>query len=472
MRFSRPCCLLLAAAIIACGGAPPQGELTATARFDLQQAPADAVCVQITVTGATRTVTRSFGLATGQSTASLTASGLPIGAVVVTGNAYGVLCGSVIGTTTVNWVVTPVSTAFTVAGPNAIALTLVRNGQATVSIDFQDDQRTVSTLAGTALAGGTADGTGAAARFNSPSGIAVDNAGNAYLADANSNTIRKIVIATAAVTTFAGSSGAPAAEVDGTGSAARFNFPFGVAVDAAGSNLYVSDSNGCTVRKIVLATAAVSTIAGQPCTTTSADGTGAAARFLNPQGLALDGAGNLYVADQLTIRQVVLATGAVTTVAGSSLSSGYSDGPAASARFAAARGIAFDGAALWIAEGNPNHVIRKLVLLPSPLVSTFAGSGVPAETDGVGTGAAFAGPSFLAADGRGNLIVPDGASTTIRKVVEASGVVVTIAGAPGLIGSTDGVGSAARFNGPIAAAVDSSGVVYVADVANQNIRKL
>ena len=173
----------------------------------------------------------------------------------------------------------------------------------------------VNTLAGQPLTSGSADGIGSAARFYYPSGVAADNAGNLYVADTDNDTIRKIVAATGAVTTLAGQAGSSGSD-DGVASAARFNGPSGVAVDGAG-DVYVADTLNNTLRKIT-ASGVVSTLAGLTETAGSTDGTGSAALFWGPQGLAIDSGGNLYVADtnNHTIRKVVPATGVVTTVAG------------------------------------------------------------------------------------------------------------------------------------------------------------
>src|SRR5262249_12776754 len=159
---------------------------------------------------------------------------------------------------------------------------------------------------------GNVDGTGAAARFGGPGSVASDGAGNLYATDGS--TIRKVVIATGAVTTFAGAPGQPCS-ADGTGTAARFASVVGIASHGAG-NLYVADSGNNTIRKIVIATGVVTTLAGTAYQLGSANGTGAAARFNGPNGIASDGAGNLYATDGNTIRRIVIATGAVTRLAG------------------------------------------------------------------------------------------------------------------------------------------------------------
>jgi hypothetical protein len=174
----------------------------------------------------------------------------------------------------------------------------------------------VTTLAGAAGSSGATDAVGTAATFSSPRAIAADSAGNLYVADTNNHTIRKIVIATGAVTTFAGTAGV-SGSTDAIGTAARFNRPMGITADGAGY-LHVVDSYNHTIRKIEIATANVTTLAGLAASSGSTDGIGAAARFQYPYGVTADGKGNLYVSDSenKTIRRIVLATGEVSTIAG------------------------------------------------------------------------------------------------------------------------------------------------------------
>jgi len=367
----------------------------------------------------------------------------------------------------------------------------------------------VNTLAGQAGVKGSADGTGAAAQFNTPLSVALDGAGNLYVADANNATIRKIVLTNAAVTTLAGQAGLQGS-TDGTGTAARFWLPVGVIGDGAG-NLYVTDDSNNQVRKIVLATAAVTTLAGQGGMAGSTDGTGTAALFNNPSGIAVDGP-NLYVTDtdNHTIRKIVLATAAVTTLAGLAPKVGSWDGMGAAARLNYPTGIASDGAGNLYVADTGNGTIRKIVpatalvttlapfsllngvasdgaanlyvaanqaiykvTLPSGSVAPLAGKpGSPGAVDGTGSAAQFSYPSGMAGDGAGNLYVADVANHTIRKIVLATGAVTTPWGLPGNAGSTDGTGSAARFNQPLGMASDGADNMYVTDNGNHTIRKI
>ena len=226
----------------------------------------------------------------------------------------------------------------------------------------------VSTLAGS-LTSGSTDGAGSAAGFWNPKGITTDGR-NLYVADGTNFTIRKVGIAFANVTTIAGSAG-NSGSADGTGPGARFSSLAGMTSD--GTNLYVVDAGNNTIRKVVIATGAVTTLCGSASNAGSADGTGAAARFNSPQGLTTDGA-NLYVADSGndTIRRIVIATGAVTTLAGSPGIVGSTDDTGSLARFSNPQGLTTDGANLYVTDSG-NDTIRRVSLLTGA-VTTFAGS--------------------------------------------------------------------------------------------------
>ncbi len=213
-----------------------------------------------------------------------------------------------------------------------------------------------STLAGTPGAQGSIDGVGGAAQFYLPYGITTDGS-NLYIADTNNNTIRKVVIATGAVTTLAGTAGITGS-TDATGAAARFDLPGDITTD--GTNLYVADSGNSTIRKVVIATGAVTTLAGTAGMQGSTDATGAKARFVFPVGITTDGV-NLYVADDSnnTIRKVVIATGAVTTLAGTAGITGSTDATGAAASFNSPEGVTTDGVQLYVCD-SLNDTIRSI----------------------------------------------------------------------------------------------------------------
>ncbi len=327
---------------------------------------------------------------------------------------------------------------------------------------------TFGTVAGWA-GQGSADGTGSNARFNNPASVAVDGAGTVYVADVASHTIRKITPA-GAVSTLAGSAGF-SGSADGTGTAAQFNQPQGVAADSAG-NVYVADTGNHTIRKITAA-GVVSTLAGSAGANGSADGAGSSARFYQPEGVAMDSAGNVYVADTWnhTIRKIT-ASGVVSTLAGSAGNYGSADGTGSGARFYQPQGVAVDGAGNVYVADTGNQTVRKIT--PGGVASTPAGlAGNYGSVNGTGPNARFYGPAGVAADGLGNVYVADYFNQTVRKMTPA-GVVSTLAGSAGSYGSADGTNSAARFWGPAGVAVSgtNSVTVYVADAGNGTIRQL
>ncbi len=324
----------------------------------------------------------------------------------------------------------------------------------------------VTTLAGQAGVSGSADGTGAAASFNQPYGIATDSTGNVYVADSFSHTIRKITPA-GLVTTLAGKVGV-SGSADGIGTAASFNQPYGIATDSTG-NVFVADSGNNTIRKIT-PDGAVTTFAGKPGVSGSADGTGAAASFFYPSAITADSGGNIYVTDSRnnSIRKIT-PLGAVTTLAGGG-GSGSADGTGAAASFYYPVGIATDGTGNVFAADTFNHTVRKIT--PSGAVTTLAGVvAVFGSADGTGAAASFKRVDSIATDSTGNVFAADTFNHTIRKITP-SGAVTTLAGSADVPGSADGTGAVATFNYPQGIATDRTGNIYVADTGNHTIRKI
>ena len=337
---------------------------------------------------------------------------------------------------------------------------------------------TFTTLAGSAGNFGSTDGTNGTARFLSPTGAALDSATNLYVTDGNA--IRRLSQSGTnwVVSTLAGVAGQHGA-FDGTNSSARFNFPNDVAVDGAG-NLYVADTYNDDIRKVtpVGTNWVVSTIAGVAGTNGPADGTNSGARFNNPYGIALDGAGNLYVADtgNNTIRKVAPAgtNWVVSTIAGQAGPGGSADGTNATARFNGPAALAVDSTNnIYVADFG-NNTIRKVTPMGTNwVVSTLAGLALASgSADGTNNNARFNQPQGIAVDAGGRLYVADSGNDTIRKLRPAgtNWIVTTLAGLAGATGSADGTGSAARFNSPDGIAIDSGGSAYVVDAGNFTVR--
>ncbi|WP_157716605.1 NHL domain-containing protein, partial [Roseivirga ehrenbergii] len=321
---------------------------------------------------------------------------------------------------------------------------------------------TVSTFAGSGTSG-YADGTGTAASFGQPFGMVVDNTGNLYVSS-YSHRIRKITPA-GVVSIFAGSGDYGSA--NGTGTAASFANPSGMAMDAAG-NLFVADFGNHTIRKITPA-GVVTTFAGMNGVRGSADATGTNASFSGPIGMAIDGSDNLYVTELVNNRiRKITPTGVVTTFAGSGSGTPV-DGTGLVAAFGGPDAIEIDESGnLYVTEQN-SHLVRKIT--PAGVVTTIAGTGSTGSADGTGTSASFNTPYDVLVDGSNNLLIADAFNHTIRKITPA-GEVTTIAGLALNTGSENGAGTDARFNSPIGLAMNSDGEVFVAELGNHLIRKI
>jgi len=393
--------------------------------------------------------------------------------------------------------VSPVGrTTYTLAGANA-------NGSGTRSLKV--GAQGLDLVAGNAIGFGHQDGKGTAASFFLINGLAADGSGNLYASDCLNSTLRKID-PSGNVTTVAGMVGKPGS-VDGPGASAQFQFPWGLAADAAG-NVYIGDRWNSVVRKLDT-TGNVTTVAGTAGQFGSSDSPGAT--FGWPSQVAVDAAGNLYISDTYfhTIRKRD-TSGTVTTIAGQAGTSGYVNGPTpTSSTFTSPEGLAFDAAGnLYVAEAGDIRVITQ-----AGAVGTLAGQPNLGFTNATGTAAQFRKLRSLVLDGAGNLYVADPGNKAVRMVVIATGGVTTlatpsgvepfalawvigrglafgdatqsllyvgppagpftlVAGTPFVQGSADGAGSAATFNVPSGACVDTGGNAYVTDGNNHTIRKV
>jgi NHL repeat len=319
----------------------------------------------------------------------------------------------------------------------------------------------VSTFAGSGTFG-FVNGNATAAQFSYPVGVAIDTSGTLYVADIFNDVVRRVTTG-GVVSTFAGSG--ISGWADGPAATAQFNSPSGVAVDAAG-NVFVADLNNHRIRKIT-SSGVVSTLAGTG-NQGFVNGPGAVAEFDNPYGLAVDASGNVYVAETANhaIRKITPA-GVVSTLAGSG-TSGSADGIGPAASFYGPSSVAVTSTGDVFVADRMNHLIRKVT--PSGVVTTFAGTGLPGSADGLGSVASFWAPTGVGVDAAGNVVVADENGNKIRAITP-SGVVSTVAGT-GSAGSADGPSTAASFFAPYGVAVDPAGNIFVGDAFNSKVRRI
>jgi streptogramin lyase len=338
-------------------------------------------------------------------------------------------------------------------------------GQSSLEYDFTN-------FVGTAGSTGSSNGFGMTAQFSNPWGVAVDTNGNSFVADQWNSIIRKVTPA-GQVTTL-------------VGTAAKLWRPSGVAVGADG-NLYITDTLNNTIKQVTPA-GGVTVVAGSNNTFKhgTTDGAGPLALFSNPFGLVVDNAGNIFVTDtgNHTIRRISLVgqTWMVTTIAGDitqtnssgSIIGGSTDGTNTVARFKSPYGVAVDSAGNLFVSDTGNYTIRKITPVGTNWVTTtLAGSvGMSGSANGTNTVARFNGAWGLAVDSAGNLFVADGGNSQIREVTPmGTNWVVTTIGGGSWYGSTNGIGTAARFYQPAGIAVDATGTLFVADTSNNRISK-
>ena len=330
----------------------------------------------------------------------------------------------------------------------------------------------------TAIGGGPDKIPATNADINLPNGIAVDAAGNYYIAAYGAKRVYKVD--TSGTLTILAGNGLAADSGDGVvGGAANAELrgPVGIAVDASGNNVYIAEFDGCVVRKVDT-TNTITTIAGAPgsCGYSGDNGPGTSAKLRNPRGLALDTAGNLYIADtsNCVIRKLILSTNTISTYAGNGTCAFGGDGGAAtSAKLSSPSGVAVDSAGdLFIADFN-NFRVRE-VTISNGNITTVAGTGVDGDTnDGLPATTAAIGQMYqgVAVNTAGTLVTITDFNHALIRQFTVGGNINTIAGT-GVAGFSGDGGPAnmARFNGPLAVVLGSGGLISVADQNNNRIR--
>ena len=339
-----------------------------------------------------------------------------------------------------------------------------------------DSTGTITTIVGTGESGFGGDGgTAVQAALSYPRGVTVDGVGNLYIADSDNRRIRKID-STGTITTIAGTGEFGFSGDSGPAVQAQLHSPRGVAVDGAG-NLYIADSDNHRIRKVD-STGAITTVAGSEENGFGGDGGLASqAQLYSPRGVAVDGAGNLYIADSDNHRiRKVDSTGTITTIAGTGefdfRSFSGDGGPASQAQLYSPRGVAVDGAGnLYIADSD-NHRIRKVD--STGTITTIAGTGENGFSGdgGPASQARLYWPADVAVDGAGNLYIADRFNNRIRKV-DAAGTIMTVAGSEyNRFGGDGGPANVDLLRAPYGVAVDSAGNLYIADTFNNRVRKV
>jgi uncharacterized protein (TIGR03437 family) len=331
----------------------------------------------------------------------------------------------------------------------------------------------ISTFAGNGTFSYSGDGAPAGkAQLNTPQGVAADAAGNLYVADTLNNVVRK-VSPNGIISNYAGNGGAGSSGDGNAAIGAQLNGPQGLALDAAG-NLFIADTLNAKVRKVSAADGAITTVAGSGTPGYGGDGGAAISAQLNlPSGVAVDANNNLYIADFGNSRvRMVSANKSIGTVAGNG-AAGYSGdgGQAVKAQLNGPQGVAVDAAGnLYIAD-TENNLIREVSL--DGRISTVAGNGVAGYSGdgGQATNAQVGNPVGVTVDAAGNIFTVD-ASTRVRQVYP-NGLIATIAGNGSRGYSGDGgLATQAQLNAPSAIALGSNGNLYVADMANNAVRLL
>jgi len=341
----------------------------------------------------------------------------------------------------------------------------------------------ISTLAGNGIGGYQNSPNPASAEFWNPQGIALDGSANAvYVADSINGSIRKIVLSTGVVTTVAGNGTDGYSGDSGLATGATLNAPTGIAIDGAG-NLYIADQGNNLIRRVDAITQIITTVAGGGTTPSGADtygdgGPATSAILDGPQSVAVDSSGNVYIADTYhqLIRMVNAATGIISVVAGGGTATGtdgFGDGLAAtSVALGNPSGVALDSAGNLYFADTGNNLIRR-VDASSGIISAVAGNGSWGYSGdgGLATSANLASPQSVALDAGNNIYIADLGNNAIRLVSAASHAISTVAGRGSTGYAGDGGNPTLAFlTSPMGLAVDENGNLYIGDTGNNVVR--
>ncbi len=341
----------------------------------------------------------------------------------------------------------------------------------------------ITTIAGNDTAAYAGDGGLAiAAKLFSPVGVAIDDSGNVYIADQNNNRIRKIYALTDTIITIAGDSAQGFTYNNLPATFSSLYAPSAVALDAA-HNIYIADQNNNQIRKVAATNNYITTIAGTGNPGFSGDGGLATAAQLNfPSSLAIDDAGNVYIADYYNnrVRMITASSGIITTIAGNTNLGdtvwGYSGdgGPATAAEYNSINAVTVDHSGNVYLVDAGNNCIRKITAFTG-IVQTIAGNGNSGYSgDGdTATKATLNSPDGIALDASGNIYISDAGNNVVRTVNVSTGTISTLAG-NGIAGFSGdgGAASSAELYNPAGMAFDPRGNLYIADELNSRIRKI